>query len=186
MFCTTTRNGTFTDVSEKAHVAARKNVGHRLRHSLITIATANLIDGRETTSTLIPPLRLRRGAAFVHVEGRSGDVRATRAAWAKNILYHNLGNGVFEDVTTKAHIDQTNGHYSFSVSTLDYDDDGWPDIFVAATAPPAFFITTIATETFSDVAVVAGAAFNDDGRSRPAWFHGGRLRRRRQARHFQN
>ena len=48
---------------------------------------------------------------------------------AKNILYHNRGDGTFEDVTTKAHIDQTNGHYSLSISTLDYDDDGWPDIF---------------------------------------------------------
>ncbi len=48
--------------------------------------------------------------------------------WAKNVLYRNLGNGTFEDVTTKARIDQTNGHYAFSVSTFDYDDDGWPDI----------------------------------------------------------
>jgi len=51
--------------------------------------------------------------------------------WARNILYRNLGNGTFEDVTAKAHIDQTNGHYAFSVSTFDYDDDGWPDIYVA-------------------------------------------------------
>ena len=35
---------------------------------------------------------------------------------AKNILYHNHGDGKFEDVTTKAHIDQTSGHYAFSVS----------------------------------------------------------------------
>src|SRR5207244_4374742 len=51
--------------------------------------------------------------------------------WSKNILYHNLGNGTFEDVTRKAKIDQTNGHYGFSVSAFDYDDDGWPDIYVA-------------------------------------------------------
>ena len=50
---------------------------------------------------------------------------------AKNILYHNRGDGTFEDVTKKAHIDQTNRPLRFSVSTLDYDDDGWPDIFVA-------------------------------------------------------
>ncbi|MGH9536377.1 MAG: FG-GAP repeat domain-containing protein, partial [Terriglobales bacterium] len=45
---------------------------------------------------------------------------------AKNILYHNLGGGKFEDVTVKAKIDQTSGHYAFSVSTFDFDDDGWP------------------------------------------------------------
>jgi len=51
------------------------------------LIVANYVDFDSATA-------LRGGAAFVHVEGRSGDVRATRAAWAKNILYHNLGNGV--------------------------------------------------------------------------------------------
>src|SRR5438874_3611738 len=49
---------------------------------------------------------------------------------AKNILYHNGGQGKFEDVSAKAHIDQTSGHYAFSVTTFDLDDDGWPDIYV--------------------------------------------------------
>jgi hypothetical protein len=84
--------------------------------------------------------------------------------WAKNILYHNLGNGVFEDVTAKAHIDQTNGHYSFSVSILDFDDDGWPDIYVACDSTASILYHNNHDGTFTDVAVVAGAAFNDDGR----------------------
>src|SRR5438445_131658 len=84
--------------------------------------------------------------------------------WAKNILYHNLGNGTFEDLTTKAHIDQTNGHYSFSVSTLDYDDDGWPDIFVACDSTASILYHNNHDDTSTDVAVVSGAAFNDDGR----------------------
>lgn len=83
---------------------------------------------------------------------------------AKNILYHNRGNGTFEDVTTKAHIDQTNGHYAFSVSTLDYDDDGWPDIFVACDSTPSVLYHNNRDGTFTDVAVIAGAAFNEDGR----------------------
>jgi len=57
--------------------------------------------------------------------------------WGKNILYRNKGDGTFEDVTKKAKIDQTNGHYAFSVSTLDYDDDGWPDIYVACDSTPS-------------------------------------------------
>jgi len=83
---------------------------------------------------------------------------------AKNILYHNRGDGRFEDVTTKAHIDQTNGHYAFSVSTLDYDDDGWPDIFVACDSTPSILYHNNRDGTFTDVAVIAGAAFNEDGR----------------------
>ncbi len=84
---------------------------------------------------------------------------------AKNILYHNRGDGTFEDVTTKAHIDQTNGHYSLSVSTLDYDDDGWPDIFVACDSTASILYHNNRDGTFTDVAVTAGAAFNEDGRA---------------------
>jgi len=82
----------------------------------------------------------------------------------KNILYHNRGDGTFEDVTVKAHIDQTNGHYSLGVSTLDYDNDGWPDIYVACDSTPSILYHNNHDGTFTDVAVVAGAAFNEDGR----------------------
>ncbi len=83
---------------------------------------------------------------------------------AKNILYHNRGDGTFEDVTVKAHIDQTNGHYAFSVSTFDYDDDGWPDIYIACDSTPSILYHNNRDGTFTDVAVTAGAAFNEDGR----------------------
>jgi len=82
----------------------------------------------------------------------------------KNILYHNRGDGTFEDVTVKAHIDQTNGHYGLGVSTLDYDDDGWPDIYVACDSTPSILYHNNHDGTFTDVAVIAGAAFNEDGR----------------------
>ena len=82
----------------------------------------------------------------------------------KNILYHNRGDGTFEDVTVKAHIDQTNGHYGMGVSTLDYDNDGWPDIYVACDSTPSILYHNNHDGTFTDVAVVAGAAFNEDGR----------------------
>jgi len=83
---------------------------------------------------------------------------------AKNILYHNRGDGKFEDVTVKAHIDQAAGHYAFSVSTLDYDSDGWPDIYIACDSTPSILYHNNRDGTFTDVAVVAGAAFNEDGR----------------------
>jgi hypothetical protein len=84
--------------------------------------------------------------------------------WGKNILYHNKGDGTFEDVTTKSKIDQTNGHYGFSVSTFDFDDDGWPDIYVACDSTPSILYRNNRDGTFTDVAVVAGAAFNEDGK----------------------
>ena len=82
----------------------------------------------------------------------------------KNILYHNRGDGTFEDVTVKAHIDQTNGHFGLGVSTLDYDNDGWPDIYVACDSTPSILYHNNHDGTFTDVAVTAGAAFNEDGR----------------------
>ena len=85
-------------------------------------------------------------------------------AGAKNILYHNRGEGSFEDVTTKAHIDRTDGHYAFSVSTLDFDEDGWPDIYVACDSTPSILYRNNHDGTFTDIAVTAGAAFNEDGR----------------------
>ena len=82
----------------------------------------------------------------------------------KNILYHNLGNGKFEDVTTKAHIDQAAGDYCFSVSTLDYDEDGWPDIYVACDSTPSILYHNNRDGTFTDVGVVSGTALNEEGR----------------------
>jgi enediyne biosynthesis protein E4 len=82
---------------------------------------------------------------------------------AKNILYHNKGNGTFDDVTVKAHIDRTNGHYAFSVSTLDFDEDGWPDIYVACDSTPSILYHNNRDGTFTDVAVTAGVAFNEEG-----------------------
>jgi hypothetical protein len=83
---------------------------------------------------------------------------------SKNILYQNLGNGKFADVTTQAHVDKTNGHYAFSVSTLDFDDDGWPDIYVACDSVPSILYHNNRDGTFTDVAVMAGVAFDEDGR----------------------
>ncbi len=85
-------------------------------------------------------------------------------ASARNILYHNRGDGTFDDVTTKAHIDRTDGHYSLSISTLDFDEDGWPDIYIACDSTPSILYRNNHDGTFTDVAVTAGAAFNEDGR----------------------
>jgi enediyne biosynthesis protein E4 len=84
---------------------------------------------------------------------------------AKNILYHNRGDGTFEDVSKKSHIEEADGHYAFSVTTFDYDDDGWPDIFVACDSTPSILYHNNRDGTFKDVAVIAGAALNEDGRA---------------------
>jgi enediyne biosynthesis protein E4 len=85
-------------------------------------------------------------------------------ASAPNVLYHNLGGGKFEDVSAKSGFEKTPGHYCFSVSTLDYDEDGWPDIYVACDSTPSILYHNNHDGTFTDRAGDSGTAFNEDGR----------------------
>ncbi len=83
---------------------------------------------------------------------------------APNLLFHNLGNGHFEDVSKASGIEQTAGHYCFSITTLDYNEDGWPDLYLACDSTPAILYRNNRDGTFTDVAAEAGVAFNEDGR----------------------
>ena len=85
-------------------------------------------------------------------------------ASAPNILFHNLGGGRFEDVSKASGIEKTTGHYCFSITTLDYDDDGWPDLYVACDSTPAILYRNNHNGTFTDVGADVGVAFNEDGR----------------------
>jgi hypothetical protein len=84
--------------------------------------------------------------------------------YTTNILYHNLGNGKFEDVSKASGIQQTYGHYCFSVSTLDYNNDGWPDMYIACDSTPSILYRNNKNGTFTDVAPDASVANNEDGR----------------------
>lgn len=84
--------------------------------------------------------------------------------YTTNILYHNLGNGRFEDVSQPAGITKTNGHYCFSASTLDYNLDGWPDIYIACDSTPSILYRNNKDGTFTDVAPDANSAYDEDGR----------------------
>src|SRR5258707_15740146 len=101
----------------------------------------------------------------MHVEGGALMCGPRGLRGAKNILYQNRGDGTFADATTKAHVDQTQGRYAFSVATLDFDDDGWPDIYVACDSAPSILYHNNRDGTFTDVAVPAGVAYNG-GRAR--------------------
>jgi hypothetical protein len=81
-----------------------------------------------------------------------------------NILYHNLGGGKFEDVSQASGITKTYGHYCFSVSTLDYNGDGWPDIYIACDSTPSILYRNNRNGTFTDVAADASVAYDEDGR----------------------
>lgn len=81
-----------------------------------------------------------------------------------NILYHNLDGKRFEDVSHASGIVHTNGHYCFSTSTLDYNHDGWPDIYVACDSTPSILYRNNKDGTFTDAAPYAGVGYDEDGR----------------------
>ena len=83
---------------------------------------------------------------------------------APNQLFHNLGNGHFEDVSKPSGFEKTTAHYCFSITTLDYNDDGWPDLYVACDSTPAILYRNNKNGTFTDVGAETGVAFNEDGR----------------------
>ncbi len=82
-------------------------------------------------------------------------------------LYHNLGNGRFEDVTRKAGIEDPTSK-SLGVAIVDYDRDGWPDIAVANDTQPNKLYHNNHHGTFTEQAVQAGIAFSEDGIARGA------------------
>jgi len=80
-------------------------------------------------------------------------------------LFHNRGDGTFEDVTAKSGVFDSSSK-SLGVAMLDYDNDGWPDLFVANDTQPNRLYRNQRDGTFQDVAVKAGVAFSEDGKAR--------------------
>jgi len=80
-------------------------------------------------------------------------------------LFHNRGNGTFEDVTASSGIFDTSSK-SLGVAMLDFDQDGWPDVFVANDTQPNKLYRNLRNGKFKDAAVEAGLAFSADGKAR--------------------
>ena len=80
-------------------------------------------------------------------------------------LFHNRGDGTFEDVTAPSGVFDTSSK-SLGVAMLDYDRDGWPDLLVTNDTQPNKLYRNRRDGTFEDVAVHAGVAFSEDGRAR--------------------
>ncbi len=158
-------NGVFKEVAEAAGVAgdgSRWGTGCAFvdydRDGLLDLVVADYVDFNLATA----PVPGQGASCYWKGVAVMCGPRGLKSS--PNILYHNLGKGKFADVSKQAGIEKTPGHYCFSVSTLDYDDDGWPDIYVACDSTPSILYHNNHDGTFTDDAVIAGAAFNDDGR----------------------
>jgi len=157
-------NGTFTDATEKAGVGTsgkRWNTGCAFvdydRDGRLDLFVANYIDMDLATA----PVPESGPCAYKGVLVACGP---PGLLGGKNILFHNNGDGTFADVSERAGIFQANGTYGLGVLTADFNNDGWPDIYVANDSTASALYQNKKNGTFSDVAMEAGCALSADGK----------------------
>ncbi len=80
-----------------------------------------------------------------------------------DLLFHNRGDGTFEEVSKKAGVDDPNKYYGLGAVWGDYDNDGWPDLYVANDSGPNYLYHNKHNGTFEDVGMLSGVALSSDG-----------------------
>lgn len=158
------RDGTFEDVTNAAGLAtakARWGAGCAFvdynRDGLLDLFAANYIDF-DLASAPVPESGLCRYKGIPVACGPPG------LPGGKNVLYRNGGNGRFEDVSAASGIMKASGTYGMGVSTLDFNDDGWVDLYVANDSNPSALYRNNKDGTFSDIAISAGCGYSQDGK----------------------
>ncbi len=158
-------NGTFTDVTEKAGLVQtgkpRWNTGCSFldydRDGHLDIFVANYIDLDLKTA----PTPESGPCVYKSINVACGP---PGLPGGKDILYRNNGDGTFTDVSEKAGLWNTVGTYGLSVAVSDFDNDGWPDIYVADDSIASILYMNQKDGTFKDQAIEAGAALSPDGK----------------------
>ncbi|MBV8864259.1 MAG: CRTAC1 family protein [Acidobacteriaceae bacterium] len=162
-------DGTFTDVAALAGVTTRTTSGLKRwntgcafldydRDGYLDLYVANYIDFDPKTAPL-PESGPCLYEGLIVACGPPG------LQGGKDILFHNNGNGTFTDVSEKAGILKKQGTYGLGVLVGDFDDDGWPDIYVADDSSPSALLKNNHDGTFTDVALEWGVAFGADGKT---------------------
>ncbi len=157
-------NGTFADVTDKAGVGGngkRWNTGCAFvdydRDGKLDLFVANYID-LDLATAPVPesgPCLYKGIMVACGPPGLKG---------GKNILFHNNGDGTFTDVSEASGILSANGTYGLGVLTADFDNDGWPDIYVANDSAPSALYQNKKNGKFEDIAIEAGCALSPDGK----------------------
>src|SRR5438874_10483623 len=80
-----------------------------------------------------------------------------------DLLFHNRGDGTFEEVSKKAGVDDPNRYYGLGAVWGDYDNDGWPDLYVANDTTANYLYHNNHDGTFTDQGMLLGAALSGDG-----------------------
>ncbi|HYM06852.1 MAG TPA: CRTAC1 family protein [Terriglobales bacterium] len=158
-------DGTFTDVTAQARllgVRSRWGSGCAFldfdRDGHLDLFVANYVDF-DTKTAPEPGTNARcqyRGIAVnCGPRGLPGE---------SNLLYHSNGDGTFTDVSERAGISKIRGNYGLGVLTSDFDNDGWPDIYVANDTNASLLFHNNHDGTFQEMGVFAGCAYDADGK----------------------
>ena len=153
-------NGTFSDVTEKAKVAAggwSTSAGwfDYDRDGRLDLFVARYLDWDFDRGSLICGDVKTAPRAYCHPDNFRG---------AANVLFHQNANGTFEDVSKKAGISDPSGK-ALGLAFADFDNDGWTDVFVANDSVRQSLYRNKRDGTFSDIAVMAGTGFNENGKT---------------------
>ena len=103
------------------------------------------------------------GSKFCQYKGLLVQCGPWGLAGESDLLYHNRGDGTFEEVSRKAGVHNDAGYYGLGVMWSDYDDDGWPDLLVANDSVPNYLYHNNHDGTFSDVGMLSGVSLSGDG-----------------------
>ncbi len=157
-------DGTFTDVTEKAGLlqkAPRYSSGCTFvdydRDGHLDLFVANYVDIDLATA---PVAGATRYCNYKGVPVNCGP-RGLKGEFCA--LYHNNGDGTFTEVTEKAGILKPGERYGLTAAAFDYNNDGWPDLFVACDSTPNLLFRNNHDGTFTECAMESGVAVNSDG-----------------------
>ncbi len=153
-------NGTFTDVTKSAGFSGPNEFSTSAawvdydRDGRLDLVVANYVQWS------------LQGDLFCTLDGKNKSYCTPESYKGTSArLWHNLGNGKFEDATQKAHFFD-NTSKSLGIAILDYNNDGWPDILLANDTQPNKLYLNKQDGTFEEKGVSAGIAFSEDGIAR--------------------
>jgi hypothetical protein len=158
-------NGTFTDVTQKAGLG-QPGIHWSTGCSFVDYDEDGRLDLFVSQYVDFQPAELHDSALASACDWMGVKVFCgpMGLAGSRNELYRNNGGGTFTNVSEPSGVAKTAPGYCFTPVTADFDNDGWPDIYVACDSSPSLLFHNNRNGTFTETGLEAGVAFNGDGR----------------------